>query len=263
MGNFVNYMYKFVADYNQSNGTMSRKKISEWFKNKKAVERNDFSSEYICGQKSAVVVVGVSCIGKSTYVQKFVMQNPGFEVISYDEACYQRADEIKSGAKTSESRLIEIIEQQILDARDRNIIVDAMCINPAPRAALLRFLADLGYEIHLIYFSQAYTEANIKKCITNRAIELALYQDYLETHDMSKMSIREIMLIRKDILEICAKERSVSVEELKLQTASLHKTNSNIIFLTQEYNEEVEENRMWWQEKRELFMLGADYYYTL
>ena len=261
MGNFVNYMYKFVTDYNQSNGTMSRKKISEWFKNKKAVERNDFSSEYIWGQKAAVVVVGVSGIGKSTYIEKFVKNYSGFEAISYDEACYQKEDEIKNGIQNTESRLVEIIEEQILSARDRNIIVDAMCINPASRAALLRFLADLGYEIHLIYFSQAYTEANIKKCIVNRAIELALYQDYLVTHNVSKMSIREIMAIRKNILEICASERGVSVEELKIQTANLNVTKSNIAFLTKMYNEELEENKISWQEKRELFMLGADYYY--
>ena len=261
MGNFVNYMYKFVTDYNQSNGTMSRKKISEWFKNKKAIKRNDFRGEYICNQKSAVVVVGVSCIGKSTYVEKFVMQYPGFEAISYDEACYQKEDEIKNGIQNTESKLVEIIEEQILTARDRNIIVDAMCINPASRAALLRFLADLGYEIHLIYFSQAYTEANIKKCIANRAIELTLYQGYLVTHDVSKMSIREIMAIRKNILEICSEEKEKTVEELQMQTAILNATKSNIAFLTKMYSEELEENKISWQEKRELFMLGADYYY--
>lgn len=263
MGNFVNYMYKFVTDYNQSNGIMSRKKISGWFKNKKAIRRNDFRDEYICGQKSAVVVVGVSCIGKSTYVHEFLMQHPNFEVISYDEACYQKVDEIKNGATDSESRLVEILEEQMLYVRDRNIIVDAMCINPASRAALLRFLTDLGYEIHLIFFTQAYTEANINQFIANRAIELTLYKEYLATHDVSKMYISDIMLIRKEILAICAEERALSVEDLKMKTATLPETKSNITFLTRMYNNELEENKVWWQEKRELFMLGADYYYEL
>lgn len=261
MGNFVNYMQTFAKDYNEANRAVTRKQISEWFMNKKAVKRNDYKDGNIHDKKNAVVVVGVSCIGKTTYVQRFLTQYPDFAVISYDGVSYQNMDEIKLGAPNTEFRLIEILEEHMLEAQDKNIIVDSVCINPASRAALMRFLAELGYEIHLIFFTQAYTEANIKQCIARRAFEQALFQDYLARNDTSKMSMRELMLLRNDILAICAKERGKTVEELKVQASSLPSTLSNIILLTKLYDDEIEENRVWWQEKRELFMLGADYYY--
>lgn len=263
MGNFVQYMYTFVNQYNDANGTMSRKKISEWFANKKAVKRYGYPDEYVLDKKSAVVVVGVSCIGKSTYVQKFLANHPNFAAISYDDACYQKIDEIKAGAKDTATRMPEIVEERVLKVKDKNIIIDAVCIHPAARAALMRFLADLGYEIHLIFFTQAYTEANIKKCIENRAIKQTLYYDYLGRVDPSKMLMKEIIPVRDNILEFYSKERGISVESLKKQTENLPLTISNIIYLTQFYENEVEENRVWWQEKRELFMMGADYYYAV
>lgn len=263
MGLFVEYMYTFVKEFNDVNGIVTRKKASEWFQNKKAIRRNGYKDQMILENKSAVVVVGVSCIGKSTYVQKFLKQFPSFKHISYDEACYQKVDEIKDGAQDKECRIVEILEEQMLKAQNVNIIVDAMCINLASRAALLRFLKDLGYEIHLIYFSQAYTEANINKCIVNRAIEITLYQDYLATHNTSKMYMRDIMKIRGDILAIYARKRGITIQELMTQTLSLPETMKNTVSLVSFYDNEVKENRMWWQEKRELFLLGADYYYEL
>ena len=263
MGIFVQYMFQFVTAYNTANGIPTRSKISEWFRNKKAIRRSGLPGNFNPDKKSAVVVVGVSCIGKSTYVQKFLSQYPDFEVISYDEASYQKADEIQMGAKAAESRMAEIVEADILQKNGKNIIVDSMCINPAGRAALTRFLDNLGYEIHLIFFTQAYTEASIKKHITNRAIELTLYQEYLAKNNKNKKLMRELMPIRNNILEISATEKGISVDELKAQTEALPATLSNIMYLTRFYNNEVETHRVWWQQKRELFMLGADYYYEL
>lgn len=263
MGVFVQYMCKFSSEHSDTKGTMSRKKISEWFGNKKAIKRNGYPDEYILDKKSAVVVVGVSCIGKSTYAQAFLSKHPDFAFISYDDACYQKIDEMKLGAKDIATRVPEIVEEQLLEVQDKNIIIDAMCINPAVRAALMRFLADLGYEIHLIFFTQAYTEVNIKRCIKSRAIEQTLYYDYLGRVDPSKMLMKEIIPVRDNILEFYSKERGVTIESLKEQLENHSLTTSNTIYLTRFYENEVAENKVWWQEKRDLFMLGADYYYAV
>lgn len=263
MGSFVNYMYEFVKECNQANGIMTQKTISKWFGNKKAVKRDSFEYYLIGKRKIAVVVVAVSGIGKSTYVQNFLKQVSDFECISYDEAYYQKYDEQQAGIKVSEYRTVEIIEEQILKVQDKNIIVDSMCIHPTSRAALFRFLSDLDYEIHMIYFSRKYTEDNIKQRMTARAIELALYQDYLARNNISRMKMVDLMKIRNNIIEIYARKKRITAEELKAQTVMLPTTITNMISLINFYNNEIETNRVWWQENRGLFMLGADYYYEL
>lgn len=264
MESFVSNTKTFVDECNATNGIMTRRKILDWFQNKKAIKRDGNIEELTFDKKTAIVVIGVSCIGKTTYVHQFLARHPDFVYISSDDANYQKEDEIKSGAKPTETRVTEILENQMLESQDKNLIVDIMCIHPASRASLMRFLTSLKYEIHAIYFSKSYTEAHIKQCIVSRAIELTLYQDYLVKHQTNKtVYMRDLMKVRDDILGIYARDRGVTVEELKAQTADLPMTTSNIMGLTRFYNNEVEKNRVWWQELRGLFMLGADYYYEL
>lgn len=138
MGLFVDYMHSFVTGYNNANGNPTRKIISSWFGgDKKAVWRNGYEEQMVFEQKSAVVVIGVSCIGKSTYAKNFIKTCPDFTFISYDECCYQKADELKAGTKFSESRIVEILEERILGYSDKNLFIDSHCINPASRAALM------------------------------------------------------------------------------------------------------------------------------
>lgn len=264
MGLFVDYMTSFVTGYNNANGNPTRKIIFDWFgSDKKAIWRNGYEEQMIFSKKSAVVVIGVSCIGKSTYAKNFIKTCPDFAFISYDECGYQKADEVKAGKKTSDSRIVEILEERMLKNKDKNLFVDSHCINPASRAALMRFLKDLGYEIFVVYFSKEYTEANIGKCLLNRAIELTLYQDFLKSTDTSRMSVNEIMDIREDIVAYTAKKKKTTEENVILEASTRQEILSNLVGLKLFYEDEVEKNRMWWQEKREMFLLGADYFYQL
>lgn len=264
MESFVSLAKTFVKECNATNGVMTRRMISSWFRDKKAIKRDGDVQQVDFDNKTAIVLIGVSCIGKTTYIHNFLANHPGFVYISSDDANYQKEDEKKTGANPSETRVIEIIEQQMLEAQNENLIIDIMCIHPASRAGLMRFLSSLGYEIHAVYFSKKYTEENIRKCIEARAIELVLYQDYLINHQTSKLVyMKDIMKVRNDILGIYARKRGISVEELKEQTAKLSETATTVMGLTRFYNDEVERYRVWWQELRGLFMLGADYYYEL
>lgn len=264
MGLFVDYMTSFVLKYNSVNGNPTRRQISEWFgSDKKAVWRNGYEEQLSFSKKSAVVVIGVSCIGKSTYAKRLLEAFPDMAFVSYDECSYQKVDEMNAGAKHSESRIIEILEERIIENKDSNLVVDSHCVNPAARAALMRFLKDLGYEIFVIYFSKKYTEANISKCLLSRAIELTLYQDYLKSMNTSRMTMKEIMVVRDDIVSYMAKKKKMEENELLSKTAIRPETLSNLMGLKRFYDEEVENNRMWWQELREMFLLGADYFYEL
>ena len=264
MESFVSNIATFVKECNAANGIMTRKMISSWFRDKKAIKRDGDVQQVDFDNKTAIVIIGVSCIGKTTYIHNFLVNHSDFVYISSDDVSYQKEDEKKSGVNPSETRVTEILEQQMLEAQNENLIIDIMCIHPASRAALMRFLSSLGYEIHAVYFSKKYTEENIKKRIEARAIELVLYQDYLINHQTRKrVYMKDIMKVRNDILGIYARKKRISVEELKVQTAKLTETTRTVISLTRFYNDEVERNRVWWQEIRGLFALGADYYYEL
>lgn len=263
MGLLVDYMNQFVAEASKTKGIISRKTISEWFGNKQAVKRDGYKDVMSFDTKAAIVVVGVSCIGKSTYIQNFLNLYPHIKLISYDEAGYKKAQEEMEGKVVSETRIFEIIEEEILENKEKSIIVDSTFIQPYSRAALMRFLADLGYEIHMLYFSKEYTEAHITVCLLNRAIEITLYEDYLKKIESSKMDFRERLEARKGIFERYAREHAISVEELKSRMVSHPTTITTLQYLANCYRNEVEEHRVWWQEKRGLFFLGADYCYIL
>lgn len=263
MGLLVDYTVQFANEAKKTNGIVSRKTISDWFGNKQAVVKNGYKDMMTFESKAAVVVVGVSCIGKSAYIQNFLKLYPHIKLISYDEAGYRKAEEAMKGKKVSETRAIEIVEEEILKNKDETLIVDSTFIQPHSRAALMRFLKELGYEIHMLYFSKEYTEKNIMPCLLNRAIEIAVYEEYNEGNKNARMTFREALELRKGILEKYAKMHQITVEELKAKMVSHTTTIANLHYLVSEYKKEVEENRVWWQEKRGLFFLGVDYCYVL
>lgn len=263
MGLLLDYLQKFATETMKANGIVSRKTISEWFGNKQSIQRNGYEDVLSFNTKAAVVVVGVSGIGKSSYIKNFLKMFPNIKLISYDDANYQKEEEKEKGKKVSDGRMMEIVEERILAYKDGSIIVDSNCILPYARAALIRFLSDLGYEIHMVYFSQKYTEAHISSCCMQRAIELTLFKDYLVRHKMTRKSFRDRMKVRDDIVKIVAKERGITEEDLRASLSTDPTTLATLYHLINEYKREVEESRMWWQEKRGLFFLGTDYCYVL
>jgi hypothetical protein len=73
--------------------------------------------------------------------------------------------------------------------------------------------------------------------------------------------MKEIMVVRDDIVSYMAKKNKMTEEDLLSKTATRSETLSNLRGLKSFYDEEVEKNRMWWQELRGMFLLGADYFY--
>ena len=263
MGAFIGYMRQFATESSKSNGFISRKGISGWFDGKIALKRDGYKDQMIFDMKTAVVVVGVSGIGKTTSAKKLAAQVPGMKYISYDDAMYQMQDEMERGKKVSDERILEIVEEKLLLYKEENIVVDAALLNPAYRAALMRFLRDLGYQIFQLYFSKEYTEKNLDAFITRRSIELVLFEDYRNSHDLRRFTFHERMAIRDDIMNITARDKHMTIQELCNNTAKRLETIVKKAELVNRYNQEVEKNRVWWQEKRDLFLLGADYVYFL
>lgn len=263
MGLLLDYMQQYAEETRRANGMVSRKTISDWFGNKQAEQRNGYEDVLSFDSKSAVVVVGVSGIGKSSYVRNFLKMFPDIKLISYDDANYQKEEEREKGKKVSDGRMMEIVEERIMACKDESIIVDSNCIHPYARAALIRFLSELGYEIHMVYFSQKYTEVNITSCLMSRAVEVTLFTEYIIQHKLSRKPLRERMKVRDDIVKIVADEKKVSEKDLRASMATNPTTLATFYRLVSAYKQEVDGCRMWWQEKRGLFFLGADYCYVL
>lgn len=259
MGLFVDYMTKFALEFQRANGNPTRQMFYNWFgSDKRAITRSGYDHEIVLSQKSAVVVIGASGLGKTTLAKKILEAHPDMAFISYDEASYQFADEVNAGSKKSDMRIVEILEEKLMENKDRNIVIDSNCVNPANRAALVRFLKDLGYEIFIAYISvnTGYGDKMVK-----RAVELTLFQDYLATIDASRTSMKELMPVRDRIIPFMTEKLQMDEEELVSKTRSRNETLAYTMKLQNAYHEEIARYRVEWQEKRELFQLGADHFY--
>ena len=90
MGLLLQNINKFGKEYVAANGILDLVQIKKWFGNQKAIKRNCSLNEVEFEPKSAVMIVGASGIGKTTYAEEFLSTHPEFEFCSYDE-CYGQA----------------------------------------------------------------------------------------------------------------------------------------------------------------------------
>ena len=259
MGLFVDYMKKLALEFQRANSNPTRQMYYNWFgSDKKAIVRSGYDHEIVLGHKSAVVVIGASGLGKTTRAKEVLEAHPEMAFISYDEAAYQYKDEVNAGSKKSDIRIVEIIEERLMENKDRSVIIDSSCVNPASRAALLRFLRDMGYEISIIYIS---VKNGMGEKLLRRAIELTLFQDYLNTINSNRTSMKELMPVRERISPFMAEKLEMDEEELIAETQKRSETLVFMLKLQDAYQTELVKYRVEWQEKRELFQLGTDYFY--
>ena len=259
MGLLLDYMIKYALEFQRANFNPTRQIYYNWFgSDKRAIKRSGHDHEIVLGQKSAVVVIGVSGTGKTTLAKEILEKNSEMAFISYDDAGYQYDDEVRAGSKKSDERIVEIIEERLMENKDRNVVIDSNCVNPANRAALFRFLRDMGYEISVAYIPAVNRSG---ERLTRRAVEQVLFQDYLRSIDCAHISMRELMPIRERIIPYMAEKCKMDEEELISETKKRTETLANTWKLQGAYDEECARYRVEWQEKRELFQLGADYFY--
>ena len=112
-------------------------------------------------KKNAVVLVGQSCSGKTTFALNFIKKHPDFVIVSMDE-CAAKELETKTAEEVfamgfgvngmSKDDLGNRRFGQMLEAGHKNIIVDGNWMHINSRGALLKALDAEGYKTTLFMF---------------------------------------------------------------------------------------------------------------
>lgn len=113
----------------------------------------------------ALITVGVSCSGKSTYAAQLVEQHDYVEI----NRDYIRFNVVAPGAdwrnykftKAREAEVTKVAEQLLMDswAREKNIVISDTNLKNGRREALIKKLEDLGYEVEVKVFHVTRDEA--------------------------------------------------------------------------------------------------------
>lgn len=264
MGALNSAMKKFGQEWS-ADKNLTPDRMKKWFGRKVATPRSLEAMSFT--KKSAVVLVGVSGIGKTTFMKKLVNQFPGFNMICYDE-CYNEAmNDMKRHDESTELRMIELVERKLRKYQNGNIIIDGKFLHPATRAALYEVLNKVyGYEVHVVYFSMSYIEENFPVCAYKRAIQFSLYGEYLKgLTDAEKKNADFIKLdeIRENIMETTAAKRGVSVDTIFREYAETEDVERRVQEYVNNLMSEIESYAMQIQYMCQYFHFGADYFYEL
>ena len=249
-----------------SDKSITPERMKKWFGSKLATRR---SFEAMCfDKKAAVVFIGVSCIGKTTFMKRFVKDFPNFKMINYD-SCYDEAmEEMKRNDSATELRMIDIVDSKLEAYKEDNIIIDGKFLHPATRAALYEVLNKVyGYEVHVVYFGMDYVEENFPACAYSRAVQFALFAEYLrsrkDTQDKKNANLVELKSVCENIIEITAEKRKMTVEQLCKMYAGRKDVVSRVEEYYQALVQEITSNNLHNQYNDGYFFYGADYFYEI
>lgn len=137
----------------------------------------------------AIITVGVSASGKTTFANELVAQ--GFRDINRD---YIRFNVVCPGSNWSnykfngknEKEVSEVHEQMIMEswARDENIVISDTNLNTGRRNNLVRTLQDLGYVVEIKEFHVAQDTAYKRDRLRPNGVgEGVIYRQFKDYHD--------------------------------------------------------------------------------
>lgn len=112
---------------------------------KKSLEfKSDFSGQ------EAVIVLGYSGNGKTTWVRQFRRDNPGYEIISFDDIVKRLT--LENGSRVDSNMVVKAIGDAIdkLCVDECNIIFDGRFLNLFTRTALTQTLHSYGYFVSMV-----------------------------------------------------------------------------------------------------------------
>lgn len=148
-------------------------------------------------RKNAIILVGQSCIGKTTFAREFIKAHPVWTYISMDECTdFSKPEDEFSG--------VDIFGKK-LEKGYPNILIDGGWLYITARGALLKTLEELGY--HTCIFLCTISERDHLSRIQERCLEFLVPSIiHIPPADMFK---------KPSPIERLAKEYNLSVEETK------------------------------------------------
>lgn len=126
-------------------------------------------------QKNAIVMVGKSCCGKTTFAKNFVKKHKEFEIVSMDQCAYNEMASLKQDEllltlllKGADGFGVQSFSRKL--ETGKQIIIDGGWLHLNSRIALIRTLQELGYFITIFSFLEI-PEAEYTKRVEGRTLQ--------------------------------------------------------------------------------------------
>ena len=214
--------------------------------------------------KTAIVLLGPSVYGKTTFAKEFLKMNKTVLICSMDE-CSRRAYRLgfmddESNDRVSLKYFGERLE--MLAKKNMPVIIDGLWINIYTRAALFNTLRKIGFsEICVIDFITKYDPQIHDDNIMWRAVDLIAWKTLIEIRDVK--SVREADVIYEDTRRLLSEHYGISEEELAVMIASKQEFKDEVKRIRGEVIGEIKDNHVAMQKQYGLFRAGADIYTSI
>lgn len=260
MASFSSNLREFNAKYNDHERTFDSDIMQDWFYTKKTRMQSRQKKMFFCFRKTAVVLVGLSACGKSTFAKKFLQKYRGFNYVSFDDCTFEASREVGYSDVDVNDRALELLDEMLEINKNSNIIVDGLVVSVEKRAALMKWLHEMKYKIYVIYFTDEYNESHIKYNIVSRSVDHVLHARMVASNPECFVSL---MNMRLNMLGVHAHNEGITEEEVVLKYCNDPMVREEI--RNNYLNYEMERKGMYVeeQEKAGAFMWGADYYYEV
>ncbi len=264
MGLVLQNMNKYTRKWKEKSGKFSGKEIMDWFGGITAPMRTSLD-DMSFNKRSAVVIVGASGSGKTYFANKLINHFPNFVLCSHDE-CYAKAmsDLNKLEGPEVEDRMIVNLEKMLRNAakNNKNVILDGLFVDIIVRVAIIETLRTLGFEIHIVYITTDTFEKTISEYAIKRSVQKYLHNMYSEKHK-AELTAQELLSKVKCVVQIFAEENGLTEEEVYLSFCNNPEVVDTARWIAGASIQELEKHNVYWQERVEAFMWGADYYYEI
>lgn len=221
--------------------------------------------ELVSGRKTAIILLGESCCGKSTFAQEFIIKNPNFRLISMDDCAIQDISEMDE-----EQRIVYMVScmenadktLELGNARfgkmietGEDVIIDGGWLHFNARGALLKTLAQLGFYTCIFSFLSIPRDL-LEERMQMRAVESA-------AECICKMEDKADLHLSRQAIQLCADEWNVSPKRAinKIRKSVEYKLELETIL--NENKREMKDSMLWMQMVEFIFLFGADDFFAV
>ena len=146
-------------------------------------------------EKTAVIIMGLSCTGKSTISKKLSEEYPNYDVIRFDEIGMRLIKECSFKYMLCpdmlDNDMIETMDalMRVSAKNNHNLIIEGEYCTINARGALMKNLRNLGYQKIFLISTLAIPENIMKICTESRAL-IYVYSDSLDAMEKNQLMLR-------------------------------------------------------------------------
>lgn len=217
-------------------------------------------------KRTAIILVGLSGCGKSSYAFDFIKKYPNFNLISVDKTeldiyfnCIKKIGCLISTPMADMITTNEIGNQLNKHSKlGDNLIIDGQFVYSNARGALIKTLRKLGYKNIIIFSFLNASNDYIKVRLKSRALEEAMYDEYSKTH-----SLIESTEFRKSYLGKNTTEMLVSIKPISEWEKTQNYKKMYLELYNHYFYEEPIQCGLLFQQNYDLLRSGVNYMFNV